>query len=102
MSASSDVDASEYLGTTSVRLIMVGNVVHAIFSSKLEAKPFYDDVASTLKRRGPFQEQVTASSTRVTKRKKEGIGAVAEAWHQAFVALANKTKEKTVPHPGRN
>jgi hypothetical protein len=51
MSASSDIDGSEYdLGTTSVRLIRVGNVVQAIFSSKLEAKLFYDDVASTFKR----------------------------------------------------
>jgi len=51
MPASSDFDASEYdLGTTSVRLILVGNVVQAIFSSKLEARLFYDDVASMLKR----------------------------------------------------
>ena len=49
MSASSDIDGSEYdLGTTSVRLIRVGNVVRAIFSSKLEAEPFYDDVASNV------------------------------------------------------
>jgi len=51
MPASSDVDASDYdLGTTSVRLILVGNMVQATFSSKLEARFFYDDVASTLKR----------------------------------------------------
>jgi len=51
MSASSDVDASEYdLGTTSVRLILVGNTVRATFSNKLEARFFYDGVASTLKR----------------------------------------------------
>ena len=51
MPASSDFDASEYdLGTTSVRLILVGNVVQAIFSSKLEARLFYDDAASTFKR----------------------------------------------------
>ena len=47
----SDVDASDFdLGTTSVRLILVGNTVQATFSSKLEARFFYDDVASTLKR----------------------------------------------------
>jgi hypothetical protein len=51
MPESSDVDDSEYdLGTTSVRLILVGNIVQATFSSKLEARFFYDDVASTLKR----------------------------------------------------
>jgi hypothetical protein len=50
MSASSDVDASEYdLGTTSVRLIRVGNIVQAIFSNRLDAKLFYDDVESTFK-----------------------------------------------------
>jgi hypothetical protein len=49
MPAPSDVDASECdLGTTSVRLIRVGNVVQAIFSSKLDAKLFYDDVESTV------------------------------------------------------
>ena len=50
MSASSDIDASDFdLGTTSVRLIRVGNVVQAIFSNKLDAKLFYDDVESTFK-----------------------------------------------------
>jgi hypothetical protein len=51
MTASSDVDASEYdLGTTSVRLILVGNIVQAVFSNKLEARFFYDDVATKFKR----------------------------------------------------
>jgi hypothetical protein len=46
----SDVDATEFdLGTTSVRLIRVGNVVQAIFSNKVDAKLFYDDVESTFK-----------------------------------------------------
>ena len=45
-----DVDASDFdLGTTSVRLMRVGNVVQAIFSNKLDAKLFYDDVESTFK-----------------------------------------------------
>jgi len=50
MSASSDAHASDFdLGTTSVRLVWVGNVVKAIFSSKLDAKLFYCDVKSTFK-----------------------------------------------------
>jgi len=48
--SSSDFDESEYdLGTTSVRLIRVGSVVQAIFSNKLDAKLFCDDVKSTFK-----------------------------------------------------
>jgi hypothetical protein len=51
VSAPSDVDGSEYdLGTTSVRLMLVGNVVHAVFSNKLEARFFYDDAAAKFKR----------------------------------------------------
>jgi len=50
MSASSDIDASDFdLGTTAVRLIRVGNVVQAIFGNKLDGKLFYDDVESTFK-----------------------------------------------------
>lgn len=50
MSASSDVDASDFdLGTTSVRLVWVGNIVQAIFSNKVDAKLFYEDVKSTFK-----------------------------------------------------
>jgi len=49
--ASSDVDASEYdLGTTSVRLVRVGNIVQIFFSNKLEAKFFYNDIATRFKR----------------------------------------------------
>jgi hypothetical protein len=45
------LDASEYdLGTTSVRLIRVGNVVQVVFSSKLEAKFYYDEAATRFKR----------------------------------------------------
>jgi hypothetical protein len=41
MGFSSDADASECdLGTTSVGLVRVGNVVQAIFSNKLDAKLF--------------------------------------------------------------
>ncbi|MBI4258847.1 MAG: hypothetical protein HY619_07815 [Thaumarchaeota archaeon] len=49
--SSSDVEASEYdLGTTSVRLIRVGNIVQILFSNKLEAKFFYDETATRFKR----------------------------------------------------
>ena len=45
-----DVEASDFdLGTTSVRLIRVGNIVQTVFSNKLDAKLFYDDVNSTFK-----------------------------------------------------
>ena len=48
---SSDVEASEYdLGTTSVRLIRVGNIVQIFFSNKFEAKFYYDETATRFKR----------------------------------------------------
>jgi hypothetical protein len=47
----SDIEASEYdLGTTSVRLIRIGNVVQTLFSNKLEAKFYYDESATRFKR----------------------------------------------------
>jgi hypothetical protein len=47
----SDIEASEYdLGTTSVRLVRVGNVVQLLFSNKLEAKFYYDETATRFKR----------------------------------------------------
>jgi len=47
----SDVEASEYdLGTTSVRLVRVGNVVQVLFSNKLDAKFYYDETAARFKR----------------------------------------------------
>ncbi len=48
---SSDIEANEYdLGTTSVRLVRVGNVVQALFSNPLEAKLFFSEVASKFKK----------------------------------------------------
>ncbi|MDG6996443.1 MAG: hypothetical protein JRN52_11020 [Nitrososphaerota archaeon] len=48
---SSDFEASEYdLGTTSVRLVRVGNVVQVLFSNKFEAKFYYDETATRFKR----------------------------------------------------
>ena len=49
----SDFDAAEFdLGTTSVRLIRVGNTLQLVFSSKLEAKFYYDEAAARFKRAG--------------------------------------------------
>lgn len=49
--ASSDFEAKTYdLGTTSVRLVRVGNVIQLIFSSKLDARLYYAEAASRFKR----------------------------------------------------
>jgi hypothetical protein len=49
--ASSDVEASEYdVGTTSIRLIRVGNVVQVLFSNKLDARFYYAETATRFKR----------------------------------------------------
>jgi hypothetical protein len=49
--AGSDIEASGYdLGTTSVRPIRAGNVAQLFFSSKLEAKFYYDETATRFKR----------------------------------------------------
>ena len=48
---SSDFEVKEYdLGTTSVRLIRVGNVIQIFFSNKLEAKFLYDSISTRFKR----------------------------------------------------
>ncbi len=50
-SSSSDFEASEYdLGTTSVRLTRAGNVIQFIFSNKSDARIYYAEAASRLKR----------------------------------------------------
>jgi len=49
MSASSDIDPAIRLGDDLGEAHPVGNVVQAIFSNKLDAKLFYDDVESTFK-----------------------------------------------------
>lgn len=46
MSNKDDVEASHYdVGTTSIRLIRVGNVIQILFSSPLEAKYLYNELA---------------------------------------------------------
>jgi hypothetical protein len=48
---SSDFEVKEYdLGTTSVRLVRVGNVIQIFFSNKLEAKFLYDSISTRFKR----------------------------------------------------
>ena len=46
-----DIEANHYdIGTTSIRLIRVGNVVQIWFSSALEAKYLYKELAERYKR----------------------------------------------------
>jgi hypothetical protein len=48
---SNDVESNQYdIGTTSIRLIRVGNVVQIWFSSSLEAKYLYRELAERYKR----------------------------------------------------
>jgi hypothetical protein len=48
---SDDVEGSQFdIGTTSVRLIRVGNVVQILFSSSLEAKLLYNELFEKHKR----------------------------------------------------
>jgi hypothetical protein len=49
--ASSDFEANAYdIGTTSVKLLRVGNVIQLIFSNKLDARLYYAEAASRFKR----------------------------------------------------
>lgn len=51
MSNKDDVDASRYdVGTTSIRLVRVGNVIQIMFSSPLEAKYLYSELSERYKR----------------------------------------------------
>jgi hypothetical protein len=46
-----DVEAHEYdIGTTSIRLVRIGNVIQMLFSNKLEAKFHYQGLAEKYKR----------------------------------------------------
>ena len=48
---SGDVEGSSYdIGTTSIRLVRVGNIVQAIFSSPSEAGFLYKELAARYKR----------------------------------------------------
>ena len=48
---SKDVEASQYdIGTTSIRLVRAGNVIQILFSSSLEAKYLYKELAERYKR----------------------------------------------------
>lgn len=48
---SSDVEGSQYdLGTTSVRLVRVGNIVQILFSNKMDAKFYYSEAVTRFKR----------------------------------------------------
>lgn len=47
----SDVESSQYdIGTTSIRLVRVGNIIQIVFSSSLEAKYLYKELAERYKR----------------------------------------------------
>jgi hypothetical protein len=47
----SDFEANAYdIGTTSVKLLRVGNVIQLIFSNKLDARLYYAEAASRFKR----------------------------------------------------
>ena len=46
-----DVEGSQFdIGTTSIRLVRVGNVVQILFSSSLEAKLLYNELFERYKR----------------------------------------------------
>lgn len=46
-----DVEARHFdIGTTSIRLVRVGNVIQILFSSSLEAKFLYGELAEKYKR----------------------------------------------------
>ena len=48
---SHDVEAGRYdIGTTSIKLVRVGNVIQILFSSPLEAKYLYRELAERYKR----------------------------------------------------
>jgi hypothetical protein len=49
---SSDGEGSRFdIGTTSIRLVRVGNVVQILFSSSLESKLLYDELYESINER---------------------------------------------------
>ena len=50
-SLSDDIEAAQFdIGTTAIRLVRVGNVIQIVFSSPLEAKYLYRELAEKYKR----------------------------------------------------
>ncbi len=50
MTMSDDVEENQFdVGTTSIRLIRVGNIIQILFSSSLEAKYLYKELAQRYK-----------------------------------------------------
>jgi hypothetical protein len=48
---SNDIEAKQFdIGTTSIRLVLVGNVIQILFSSPLEAKFLYKESPERYKR----------------------------------------------------
>lgn len=48
---SNDVESNQYdIGTTSIRLVRLGNVIQILFSNSLEAKYLYKELAERYKR----------------------------------------------------
>jgi hypothetical protein len=48
---SDDIEAAQFdIGTTAIRLVRVGNVIQIVFSSPLEAKYLYRELAEKYKR----------------------------------------------------
>ena len=48
---SADVESSQYdIGTTSIKLVRVGNVIQIVFSSSIESKYLYKELAERYKR----------------------------------------------------
>jgi hypothetical protein len=50
---SGDIEGANYdIGTTSVRLVRVGNIIQILFSNPLEAKVLYTELSERYKRGG--------------------------------------------------
>ncbi len=48
---SNDIESSQYdIGTTSIRLVRVGNIIQIVFSNSIEAKYLYKELAERYKR----------------------------------------------------
>jgi hypothetical protein len=48
---SDDVESNQYdIGTTSIRLSRVGNLIHILFSNKFEARILYQELVEKYKR----------------------------------------------------
>lgn len=88
----SDIEANDFnLGTTSVRLIRVGSVVHLVFGKNLAARFYHDEL---IRRLGAKGVAAIPTGERSSEAGNHAIGTLAEHSFAALAAAATGMRER--------